>query len=101
MTAQTFSPMTEFEKWAAIEVANIEEIPEGMEAYTLRGGQYAVFNHKGPTSAAPATFNYIYNVWLPQSGYKLDNRHHYERLGEKYLGPLDPESEEEIFIPIS
>jgi len=28
MTAQTFSPVTEFEKWAAIEVVKIEKIPD-------------------------------------------------------------------------
>ena len=43
-----FRPDTAFEKWAAVEVADQEEIPFGMEPYALSGGKYAVFLHKGP-----------------------------------------------------
>ncbi|MGK2861531.1 MAG: GyrI-like domain-containing protein [Chitinophagaceae bacterium] len=44
-------------------------------------------------------FSYIFNTWLPPSGYDLDNRPHFEILGEKYKND-DPLSEEEIWIPI-
>lgn len=38
-------------------------------------------------------------TWLPASDYNLDNRPHFEVLGEKYKNN-DPTSEEEIWIPI-
>ena len=94
-----FNPQTEFEKWAAIEVTNFNDIPDIMETYTLKGGLYAVFIHKGAPSSFPKTFQFIFNEWLPKSEYKLDNREHFDLMGEKYKND-DPESEEEIWVPI-
>src|SRR5690349_11489547 len=43
----TFSNVNdEFEKWAAIEVANFEVVPNGMETFILPSGPYAVFDYK-------------------------------------------------------
>ena len=36
-----------FDKWAAVEVADFDAVPETMETYTLESGLYAVFIHKG------------------------------------------------------
>lgn len=88
-----------FEKWAAVEVADFDTIPEGMESYTLTGGLYAVFIHKGAASTGPTTFQYIFGTWLPGTDYTLDDRAHFEILGAKYKND-DPDSEEEIWIPI-
>lgn len=88
-----------FEKWAAVEVSAIETVPEGMETYTLQGGLYAVFLHQGPASAFQKTFGFIFEEWLPNSAYELDDREHFELLGEKYKNN-DPDSEEEVWIPI-
>jgi AraC family transcriptional regulator len=95
----SFLEDVEFVKWAAVEVTDFEVIPEGMEAYELGGGLYAVFQHIGPASAFQKIVNYIFQEWLPNSGYALDDREHFELLGEKYKNN-DPESEEEIWIPI-
>jgi AraC family transcriptional regulator len=94
-----FNPNTVFEKWAAVEVLAFEEIPENMETLTLTGGLYAVFLYKGAANECASTFRYIFGTWLPASGYSLDNRPHFEVMGEKYKGN-DPASEEEIWIPI-
>jgi AraC family transcriptional regulator len=94
-----FNPQTEFEKWAAIEVTGFSDIPDKMETYTIKGGLYAVFIHKGIPSSFPKTFQFIFNEWLPKSEYELDNREHFDLMGEKYKND-DPESEEEIWVPI-
>lgn len=94
-----FNPDTEFEKWAAIEVSDFNEIPSEMESCILPGGLYAVFLHKGGASTGPRTFQYIFGTWLPDSGFALDNRPHFEILGKKYKHD-DPDSEEEIWIPV-
>jgi AraC family transcriptional regulator len=94
-----FNPNAEFEKWAAIEVADFETIPNEMETITLPDGLYAVFVHKGPASTGPKTYQYIFGTWLPNSDFLLDNRPHFARMGEKYKNE-DPNSEEEIWIPI-
>jgi AraC family transcriptional regulator len=88
----------EFEKWAAVEVRNFDTVPSEMETYTLTGGLYAVFHYKG-SNRDTRIFRYIFGTWLPNSGYSVDNRPHFEILGEKYRND-DPDSEEEIWIPV-
>lgn len=95
----TFSNYNEeFVKWAAIEVNDFNELPCGMETYILPAGLYAVFTYKG-LSTDTRIFHYIYTTWLPRSNYVIDNRPHFELLGNKYKNN-DPSSEEEIWIPI-
>jgi AraC family transcriptional regulator len=96
---QKFDPYIPFEKWAAVEVSNFDGIPHEMESLIVPGGLYAVFIHKGAAGTAPKTFKYIFGTWLPNSEYLLDNRPHFEILGEKYKNE-EPDSEEEVWIPI-
>lgn len=92
-------PDTRIEKWAAVEVADHDDVPAGMEPHTMRGGKYAVFVHEGPASRAAETFGYIFGTWLPRSGYALDSREHFEILPEDYR-PDDPRAREEVWIPV-
>jgi len=94
-----FNPRTEFTKCAMIETSKFEDIPEDMETLILEGGLYAVFIHKGTVADFPKTAQYIFNKWLPNSEYNLDQRPHFELLGDKY-NPTDENSEEEVWIPI-
>jgi AraC family transcriptional regulator len=94
-----FNPAAAFEKWAAVEVTGFEYVPEDMETLVLPAGRYAVFFYKGPPENGDEIFTYIFRDWLPASGHTLDNRPHFEVLGAKYKSG-DPESEEEIWIPI-
>lgn len=93
-----FHPTREFEKWACIEVTDFDQVPIHMEPLLLSGGLYAVFDYKG-SSTDTSIFQYIFGSWLPDSDYKLDDRPHFEVLGERYKNN-DPSSEEEIWIPI-
>lgn len=93
-----FSPTNEFVKWATVEVVDFDNVPSDLETITLTGGLYAVFDYKG-SSADSSVFQYIFGTWLPNSDYLLDDRPHFEVLGEKYKN-ADPNSEEEIWIPI-
>jgi AraC family transcriptional regulator len=96
---ENFNPNEEFEKWATIEVTDFDTVPDEMETLILKGGLYAVFFYKGAASAGFKTFQYIFGTWLPNSEFDLDNRHHFEILGKKYRNE-DPDSEEEIWIPL-
>ena len=96
---ENFNPGREFQKWALIEVSNFDNLPAGLETFVLTGGQYAVFIHKGDTAEFYKTSQYIFGVWLPNSAYVLDDRPHFEILGEKTKKD-DPNSEEEVWIPI-
>lgn len=93
-----FNPSTYFTKWALVEVPDFENIPEGMDMFTLVGGEYAVFRHKG-LSTDMSIFQYIFTEWLPNSNFRLDDRPHFEIMGEK-TKLNDPNSEQDICIPI-
>jgi len=96
---KAFDPQAAFDKMAAVAVKDFSQVPEGMEAYTIKGGLYAVFHYKGDPRAYAPVFHYIFGEWIPQSGYVVDDREHFEVLGEKYKNN-DPESEEEIWVPV-
>lgn len=94
----SYDPNLEFVKWAVVEVTDFKEIPEEFDTFVLKGGLYAVFEYIG-SNADKCIFEYIYTTWLPNSEYRLDDRPHFEVLGKKYKNN-DPDSEEEIWIPI-
>ena len=96
---ERFDPQREFEKWAAVEVADFGSVPEGVERLTIPAGLYAVFLHRGPAREGEKTYRYIFENWLPASGLALDDRPHMAVMGEKYKGE-EADSEEEIWIPV-
>lgn len=99
MFFKNFDPAREFEKWAAVKVRGFDNLPDGLETLIIPVGKYAVFHYKGKPSEAQRTYQYIYGQWIPNSEYELDDRPHFALMGEKYKGD-DPESEEELWIPI-
>ncbi|TPG41587.1 GyrI-like domain-containing protein [Flavobacterium pectinovorum] len=94
-----FDPNNTFQKWAAVEVSDLDHIPKEMEALIIPTGLYAVFVHKGPQSEGHKTYHSIFVEWLPNSDYTIDERPHFAVMDEKYKKE-DPDSEEEIWIPI-
>lgn len=94
-----FDPARMFEKYAAVPVSRLNQVPDGMEEISLPAGKYAVFNYKGDSSQVGDFYRQIFEKWLPQSGYSLASRPHFAVMGDKYKN-ADPESEEEIWIPI-
>ncbi len=95
---ENFNPNNTFEKFAAIEVSDFNIVPDGMETYILVSGLYANFHYIG-LNTDTKIFEYIYGTWIPNSIYILDNGPHFEILGDKCQNN-DPNSEEEIWIPI-
>jgi len=93
-----FNPTTPFTKWVLVEVSNFKDVPNGMDTFTLEGGLYTVFHYKG-LNTDHSIFEYIFGTWIPNSDYVIDNRPHFDVLGEKHKNN-DPNSEEEIWIPI-
>ncbi|EPR66106.1 putative transcriptional regulator [Cyclobacterium qasimii M12-11B] len=81
-----------------MEVENSKEIPNQLTPFLLKGGLFAVFNYKGPNTDK-SIFEYIYNTWVPHSDYQLDDRPHFQVMGDKYSNS-SPLSEEEIWIPL-
>ena len=65
----------------------------------LKAGFMLYFYIKELQMHAADTFRYILGEWMRDSDYDLDNRPHFEILGEKYKNG-SPDSEEEIWIPV-
>ena len=95
----SFQPDADFEKWAAVEVEYFEDVPENMKTLITQGGIFAVFNYRGLARNGAKFYDMIFNHWLPNSVYELDDRPHFAVMGEKYKNN-DPDSEEEIWIPV-
>lgn len=99
ITFTEFNPLTPVVKWAAVPVTDKAKLPEGFEYCTLSGGLYAVFIHKGIPSDFRKTMRYIFQTWMPASGYQFEFREQFELMGDKYRHN-DPASEEEVWIPV-
>lgn len=96
-----FDPNISFTTWAAKEVNNYNSVKDGFKTTMIKGGLYAVFIHKGTAASISESLAYFHMQWLPSSGFMLDKtRKHFEKLGKAYLGPMNPESQEEVYIPI-
>lgn len=96
---QNFNPHEEFIKWAAAEIQNGSNIPTEFQSFELKGGQYAIFIHRGTPQEFHKTLRFIYGEWLPVSDFYIDNRPHFELLSDNYR-PNDPSATEEVWIPI-
>lgn len=96
---ERFSPTAQFEKWAARPVTAVGNLPEGMQVLELPGGLYAGFTYRGMPSAYGPIFQALATKWMPQNGFMLDGRPHFEVLGEKYSRDSE-DSEEEVWLPV-
>ncbi len=96
---QHFNPDAGFEKWAALELEDSQYAPEDLEKLESPGGLYAIFLYKGAANAATPFYQYIFNTWLPEHGYTVDERPHFAVMGAQYKQD-HPESEEELWIPV-
>ncbi|MUT64677.1 effector binding domain-containing protein [Paenibacillus sp. NEAU-GSW1] len=76
-------------------------IPEGMELVNVPAQRYAVFTHKGTTEKLGETYELIYSKWLSLQGLQLVKGIDFESYDERFIGPMDEQSEIDIYIPIA
>lgn len=86
-----------FDIWACAEVSDLNYIPQGLSGLTISAGEYAIFVLKGMD--ASALYRQILSEWLPNSGYEVDSRPHFQVMGKKYINNSD-KSEEDVYLPI-
>lgn len=96
---QSFNPSNRFMKWAGVEVSEDSNLSDGLEIIKIPKGSYVQFLYQGLPSQAGPFYQSIFQEWFPRSGYRLDQRPHFEVLGDKYKNN-DPSSEEMIYIPV-
>jgi AraC family transcriptional regulator len=84
----------------AVEVSDLNSINHNLVGKYIPPARYLRFIHKGLSCKVGLTYKYIYESWLPKSDYRLPFSYNFELYGEKCLGPDNPESESEIYIPV-
>lgn len=72
-----------------------------MPVHTLPPARYLKFLHRGTSAEVSATYKYIYGVFLPRTGHRLNLSYEFEYYGKDYLGPDNPNSVSEIYIPLT
>jgi AraC family transcriptional regulator len=83
-----------------VELSDLDEVQLHFVNKIIPKGRYLRFIHKGYANKVGYTYKYIYNQYLPATDYQLKKPFNFEFYGKKCLGPDNPQSESEIFIPI-
>lgn len=86
-----------FDYMAGQAVGETADLPADMTQWNVPANTYAVFETTLP--AINETFGYIYNSWLPASGYQALSAPNFEYYGETF-NPDDPASKLFIYIPV-
>lgn len=89
-----------FDYLCGVEVDENNELPDGLTRIRVPSQRYAVFTHRGPVSGISATFDAIWNHWLPNSGCKAVETPVVECYSEDFDAKTGS-GNVEIWIPIS
>jgi len=96
-----FNPeIDDFNYLAGAEIAQGEDLPEGMESFIVEAGTYAVFTHTGKLDDIGDFFQMIYKEWLPKSKYS-PGCYDLEVYDERFLGHDHEESVMEVWLPVT
>ena len=88
-----------FEYVAGFPVSTVEVVPEGFVVRQVPEYTHAVFAHRGDLANLGKTYEYIYEVWLPQSGYQLAAKIDFEYYDQDFKD-FAPDSVFYIYIPV-
>ena len=88
-----------FEDIAGVPVSELGDVPKGFVVRDTPEYTYAVFAHQGDLPSLARTYEYIYDTWLPQSGFKLAAKIDFEYENEDFKD-FTPDSIFYIYIPI-
>ncbi|AZC91777.1 Transcriptional regulator, MerR family [Pseudomonas chlororaphis subsp. piscium] len=72
----------------------------GMVELEIPARQYARVEHRGTVQTLPETFRAAYSEWLPAAGMRADEGVEFEYTGERFFGPMHPDSVVELYIPL-
>jgi len=94
----------EYYYMAGCAVWDFTGLPEAFSPFIIPSQHYAVFTHAGHVTCIRNTIDFIFDQWLPDSGYQLlqhqhNSLHFFERYGEQF-DPLIGEGDIEIWLPV-
>lgn len=77
-------PARTFEYMIGVQVAAFDALPPGLGRMRIPAQRYAVFVNADGPSALRATWDAIWNDWLPRSGYQMANTPEFEVYDERF-----------------
>ena len=93
-----------FDYMAAMEVANVQNLPVNWISMKIPSQRYAVFNHPGHVSEISATVRDAFESWLPRSGSEsMSGRPGIPDFLEHYGKGYDPKEgtgDIEVWLPV-
>lgn len=81
------------------EVESASVVPQGLTVHQVPDAYYAIFEHRGPATAADQTMDYIFGEWIPKSGYSAAMQDILVKYDERFKIE-SPESVMEIWVPL-
>jgi DNA-binding transcriptional MerR regulator len=85
---------------AGLPVSADAPLVPGMVELQIPARYYARVEHYGTVTTLPETFRAAYSEWLPAAGMEPDEGVEFEYSGERFLGPMHPDSVTELYIPL-
>lgn len=76
-------------------------IPPRLPIKTIVGGRYAILKYRGPPTESGSAWRWLYQVWLPQSGYHADARPSFERYLPDIPNPSVPAQDCDLCMGIT
>ena len=70
--------------FAGVRVTSLDAIPANLNTLTIPSQQIAMFKKVGHETSSHLTIDYIYGIWLPNSGYKRGQGYDYEIFGPEF-----------------
>ncbi|MCK9557532.1 MAG: AraC family transcriptional regulator [Candidatus Cloacimonetes bacterium] len=90
---------TPFTYLAGVEYPPEKDCPIGLVYRDVPAADYAVFEHHGSLDTLSETYDFIYNNWLPESGYERKKADDFELYDQRFQFG-DSQSVMEIWVPV-
>lgn len=85
---------------AGVAVADDAHVPAGMVKVQVPAQKYGVFTHRDVVARVGETYRTIHTRLLPKLGLRAHGGAELERYDARFLGPDDPTSETDLYIPV-
>jgi AraC family transcriptional regulator len=84
---------------SGVEVTGVSQSPPGLNSMRLPARQYAIFFHPDHVATIRASWNYIWNEWLPQSRLELADAPILEHYDQRF-NPRTGAGGVELWVPL-
>ena len=85
---------------SGVQVTGVSQLPPGLKSLRLPAIHYAIFFHPDHVATIRASWNYIWNEWLPQSRFELADAPILEHYDQRF-NPRTGAGGVELWVPLN